>query len=261
MADRTERVARRTGAESRYARLLTRGRNTERTVFFSDAVMAIAMTLLVLEIHIPEVPEAEIGQALLDDIGVFGAYALSFTIIGANWITHHRKFSVISRYDTPLQRINLVFLFLIALLPVATIALTMYQVPITVTLYALDVAGISLVQLWIWVYAWRHDFIQDDIDFDVYALSVRNQFPAPAIFLVSIPIALFIDPVWAMYSWILIIPLAVITTRLPLPNQRRSEKLVAIRVEARTAENERIEEEDLAIAAVEAAAALSRSRD
>ncbi|WP_235492602.1 MULTISPECIES: TMEM175 family protein [unclassified Leifsonia] len=261
MADRTERVARRTGAESRYRRLLMQGTNTERLVFFSDAVMAIAMTLLVLEIHIPEVADDEIGRVLVENVGVFGAYALSFTIIGVNWITHHRKFSVIDRYDTPLLRINLVFLFLIAVLPVATIALTMYQLPVVVALYALDVAGISLVQLWIWVYAWRHDLIRDDVDFDVYALSVRNQFPVPAIFLVSIPVALFVDPVWAMYFWILIVPLAVITARLPLPNQRRSERLVAIRVEARTAENERIEEEDLAIAAVEAAAALSRSRD
>ena len=255
MTDRSERVERRTGAESRYRRLLTQGSSTERTVFFSDAVMAIAMTLLVLEIHIPDVAPSDIGAALLDDLPVFGAYVLSFVIIGINWITHNRKFTVIRRYNAPLQAINLGFLFFVALLPVSTSALSMYQEPVTVVIYAVNVAAISLMQLWLWVYSWRHDFLDEIVDFDVYALSVRNQFPTPAVFLVSIPIALFVDPSVAMYSWILILPLSIITQHLPLPNQRRSEKLVQIRVEARTAENERIDEEDLAIAAVEAAAA------
>src|SRR4051812_12751262 len=92
---------------TRYATLLARGAGTERIQFFSDAVFAIAMTLLVLEIRLPEVED---GDPTWADIGAlwpqFFAYALSFAIIGLNWVTHHRKFLVIVRFDTLLMTIN-----------------------------------------------------------------------------------------------------------------------------------------------------------
>jgi uncharacterized membrane protein len=246
MVDRSSRE-RRTGAENRYRRLFTRGTNTERTVFFSDAVMAIAMTLLVLEIHIPNVAAAEIGAALAEDLPVFGAYALSFAIIGINWITHHRKFTVIRRYDATLQWINLGFLFFVALLPVSTSALSLYQEPVTVVIYAVNVAAISAMQLGLWTYSWRHDFLEEDVDVDVYLLSVRAQLPTPTIFLISIPVALLVDPSWAMYSWILILPLSIVLDRLPLPARRRSDRLVKLREHARAAASERAAMEDAAV--------------
>jgi uncharacterized membrane protein len=235
---------RRTGAENRYRRLFTRGTDTERTVFFSDAVMAIAMTLLVLEIHIPDVAPAEIGAALIEDLPVFGAYVLSFAIIGVNWITHHRKFTVIRRYDSTLQWINLGFLFFIALLPVSTSALSLYQEPVTVVIYALNVAAISAMQLGLWTYAWRQDFLDEGVDVDVYVLSVRAQLPTPTIFLISIPVALLLDPTWAMYSWILILPVSIVLAHLPLPDRRRSERLVLLREHARTATSARSAADD-----------------
>lgn len=83
--------------KDRYRRILETGPNTERTIFFSDAVMAIAMTLLVLEIKIPEVSGSHLGAALLSDVPSLYAYVLAFVLIGVNWLSHHRKFTVIVR--------------------------------------------------------------------------------------------------------------------------------------------------------------------
>ncbi|MEJ3403698.1 TMEM175 family protein [Rathayibacter sp. YIM 133350] len=200
----------------RYRRILTQGDDTERTVFFSDAVMAIAMTLLVLEIHIPEVKDAEIGRALLEELPVFGAYVLSFGIIGLHWINHNRKFRVIRHYDAGLQWINLAFLFFVALLPVITSALVTNGAAVIVVLYAVNVAALSLLQFWMWSYAWRKGFIDEVVDDEVYLVSRRQQLTTPAVFLLSVPIALFIDPTVAMLFWIILLPVGVVARMLPL---------------------------------------------
>jgi len=102
---------------ARYRRILSTGRNTERTIFFSDAVMAIAMTLLVLQIAIPQVAPKHLLSALAGESDALFAYVVAFVLIATNWLSHHRKFVVIARYDAGLQVINLGFLFFIAVLP------------------------------------------------------------------------------------------------------------------------------------------------
>src|ERR1700712_597521 len=92
----------------RHRRLFARGEDTDRLVFFSDAVFAIAMTLLVLDIRLPTLPD---DTNLWPHLGALWsqmfAYALSFLLIALNWMTHHRKFRVIVRYDTTLIWINM----------------------------------------------------------------------------------------------------------------------------------------------------------
>lgn len=88
----------------RYRRILDAGRETERTVFFSDAVMAIAMTLLVLEIKIPDaVHDPTSASDTADDVYALVAYVLAFILIAINWMAHHRTFRVIERFDRQLH--------------------------------------------------------------------------------------------------------------------------------------------------------------
>ena len=68
----------------------------DRLIFFSDAVFAIAMTLLVLAI--PR-PGANISRSLADDQGKFIAYFISFWVIALYWLAHHRLFRLVIRYD------------------------------------------------------------------------------------------------------------------------------------------------------------------
>ncbi|MEA3002517.1 MAG: potassium channel family protein [Sphingomonadales bacterium] len=100
----------------------------ERLVFFSDAVFAIAITLLVLEVHVPELPrgspDSAYWQALLELIPGLIGYFVSFAVIGMFWIGHHRAFSLASRHSRKMVGWNLVLLGIIAFMPFATAFLT-----------------------------------------------------------------------------------------------------------------------------------------
>lgn len=89
----------------------------ERLSTFSDAVFAIAMTLLVLDIPRPPEGAADITQFLLQHSGKFVAYVISFWVISLYWMGHHRLFRHLREYDQGLIMINLALLFCVAFLP------------------------------------------------------------------------------------------------------------------------------------------------
>jgi len=96
----------------------------ERLVFFSDAVFAIAITLLVIEIHPPHlphrVPDSAHWQALAQLIPSFVGYFISFAVIGLFWMGHHRAFALARRYDPRILKWNMGLLALIAFMPFVT---------------------------------------------------------------------------------------------------------------------------------------------
>lgn len=190
----------------RYAKLFGRGEGTDRMQFFSDAVFAIALTLLVLDIRLPETESADLLPALLALWPQYFGFALSFVIIALNWISHHAKYRVIVRFDGRLLRLNFLLLFLVAIVPFPTSVLSDYgpETP-AVVLYAATVAALSITQLIIWSYAVRAGLTSTDVDAAVFRYVVLNVLPAPIVFLISIPIA-FVDPQVAMYAWFAIIP-------------------------------------------------------
>ena len=198
---------------TRYAKLLSRGEGTERIQFFSDAVFAIAMTLLVLEIRVPDTDGDLRWEALGALWPQFFAYALSFTIIGLNWVTHHRKFLVIVRFDAMLMTINLALLGFVALLPFPTSVLADYgdDTPVVV-LYAFNVGIITVLQLALWVHA-RRAGLTERLDDGVYRLVRRNLYPVPVIMGASIVVAFF-SPLVAMWMWILIWPASILVDRV-----------------------------------------------
>ncbi|MFI5218463.1 MAG: TMEM175 family protein [Bacteroidia bacterium] len=92
----------------------------DRIILFSDAVFAIAITLLVIELRLPELDEISnraLGNALLHTIPHFFSFLLSFMIIGIYWVAHHKMFSYVVNYDARLMWLNLLLLFFIALMP------------------------------------------------------------------------------------------------------------------------------------------------
>src|SRR3712207_765145 len=89
-------------------------RELERLIFFSDAVFAIVMTLLVLEIRVPEVPPglaaAQVPGKVLALWPKFFSYVLSFLVTGTYCIAHHQTFQYVRSYDRTLLWLNLLFL-------------------------------------------------------------------------------------------------------------------------------------------------------
>jgi len=93
----------------------------ERIAFFSDAIFAIAITLLTIEIHPPkvtrEMTEAGVLQALKHLVPEFLGLLMSYFFIAIFWIRHHRVFKYIHTYNSRLILINFIFLFTIILYP------------------------------------------------------------------------------------------------------------------------------------------------
>jgi uncharacterized membrane protein len=96
----------------------------DRLVFFSDAVFAIAVTLLVLDIRVPSLPRevsvADSWAAFADLTPSFFAFALSFLVIGRFWMGHHERFRSLRHFDQRLMWPNMLYLMAIAFMPFAT---------------------------------------------------------------------------------------------------------------------------------------------
>jgi len=120
-----------------------------RLVLFSDAVFAIAITLLAIEIHPPE-HWTSVGELFFLMGPKLAAYAISFAVIGIYWVSHRRLFERIARANGMLDALNFITLGLVALLPLGTELLWEQEAgrafPVYVTLVAL--IGVSLGLLW-----------------------------------------------------------------------------------------------------------------
>ena len=130
---------------------------TNRLEAFSDGVFAIAITLLVLEIGIPDGPSSDLWQAVTDQWPSYLAYVVSFASIGAAWIAHSTMTEFLDRVDATFLRINLLLLLVVAFLPFPTKLLAEHLAPdeserVAVTLYgATLIATSSLIAiLWRW---------------------------------------------------------------------------------------------------------------
>jgi uncharacterized membrane protein len=100
----------------------TTGLGTERIAAFSDGVIAIIITIMVLELKLPEgAAGGNVWRSFLAPLGPKVAiYALSFVIVGALWINHHQLLAVVRRPTLQLMWLNLLLLFFLSLIPLAT---------------------------------------------------------------------------------------------------------------------------------------------
>lgn len=184
----------------------------DRLVFFSDAVMAIAITLMALEIRLPEIEPTLISVELPGALRALSprlfVYFLSFTVIGVYWVLHHRLFRLIHNYDGRLLVLNLLYLMFVALVPASTNALGTYpNEAITVQLYAVSVALMGLAQFAGWYYAQnRAGILVEGVSQNLKRYFNLRILVPPTVFLVSLPIA-DLSPPLAQLSWALMIPM------------------------------------------------------
>lgn len=177
----------------------------DRLINFSDAVIAIAVTLLAIDIRIPRIEDtALLGPAVLNLLPQIAIFALSFIVVASFWYSHHRLFRLIDRYDDRLLWLNIIFLMGVAFLPVPAAALGEHgpEQPI-VLFFAVCYIFISLAEYALWHHASRrHRLIDPDIPaHSIRYISLRLLIPS-LIFTLSAAIALF-NPLLAMLSWLL----------------------------------------------------------
>jgi uncharacterized membrane protein len=184
-----------------------RGLEFERIVFFSDAVFAIAITLLALEIRVPELEApaaAALPGALLGLIPGVAAYGLSFLVIAQFWMGHHRMFHFLVDYDYRLAWLNLFFLLGVAFIPVPTQLIARYgSIPLATVFYAATLALVALLEFFIWRYAaGNQQLLRAGTTARLADYVALRLLAMAAVFTLSIPLALY-SPSTAQLSWLL----------------------------------------------------------
>ena len=135
---------------------------TNRLEAFSDGVFAIAITLLVLELHVPDVERGRLWHGLVDEWPQFAAYLSSFFVIGIMWVNHHSMFKQIRRTDRKLLFLNLLLLLWTALLPFPTGLISRHlgdggtDAKVAEAVYGANLTLAAIAFSLIWTYAVRH---------------------------------------------------------------------------------------------------------
>ncbi len=194
-------------------------RELDRLIFFSDAVFAIVMTLLVLEIQVPEVPSeraaADLPGLVLELWPKFFSYVLSFLVVGMYWIGHHQTFRYIMGYDRTLLWLNLLFLLSISFIPFPTDLLGEYgELRFAVIFYAASVGLARLLLAFVWWYAVKGPIrISEDLEPGIARYHLFRSLTIPFIFLVSIGVA-FVSENLAVASWFILFVVDAVLWRL-----------------------------------------------
>lgn len=149
----------------------TNDRGTGRIEAFSDGVIAVAITLLILDIHVPNV-QTGLLQALLNQWPSYLGYVTSFLVITIFWANHHTMFRHIQQVDYAILLINSLFLMCIAFIPFVTALLTKYITSTSPTeqhtaaiVYGatLLLNGILFNSIW-WYAVWKRRLVRSDLD-------------------------------------------------------------------------------------------------
>ncbi len=191
---------------------------------FSDGVFAIAITLLVLDLVVPEVQEGDVGRALVDQWPIYLAYFVSFASIGAAWIHHSAITEHLDRVDPIVLRLNLLLLFVVSLLPFTTKMLGEYlheadAERLGVTIYGLNLLAMSAMGSILWRHAVAQLLIKADRSEDAVRAMTRKLDPSLGFYAVTIGVGLLAPSVAVfMYMAIalyLLIPFRAIAQLLP----------------------------------------------
>lgn len=182
------------------AQKLSEGLKTNRIEALSDGIFAIAMTILVLSFEtILERPE-DISENFLSD-KIFGLwpdllhYVVSFLILGAFWLQHHRQFHHIKRVDAKLIFINIIWLMMIAVIPFSTVLVGDYgHLYFAAFLFELNLFAAGLLSFAQWAYvSANRGFLEENTGEDVIAFFKRRSLIIPAVSVLAMLVSL-LDP-------------------------------------------------------------------
>ena len=193
------------------------GNRLDRLLALSDGIFAFATTLLVLGL-LPQTGLSSAGTLAFLSSSRFDAtvlaYFLGFFVTGFYWLAHRRIFGLILRDDRTLAQLNLVTLSFVVLVPFATVVLDdAGDIAVGALVYAAVQAGAGFGLLGTWLYAsGRGKLVSESLFREWRRYITLRAAIAPAVFLVSIPVAFF-DPRVAEYSWILLFLISLLNVR------------------------------------------------
>jgi uncharacterized membrane protein len=156
------------------------GMSVGRLEAFSDGVLAIVITLLILDIHVPGRGERDLAAELADQWPEYVGYLLSFITVGIVWLNHHAVINILRQTNHTLQSLNLVLLLPLTVLPWPTALLAEYaggtigQQRLVVVVYGVTISLMAFAFNVLWRYVLRHpELWKPQITRDM--LEVRNR--------------------------------------------------------------------------------------
>jgi uncharacterized membrane protein len=179
-----------------------------RITTLADGVFAIVMTLLVLGIDVPEVPEEEIADRLVGEVlwlwPLIATYVVSFLYLGIYWIGHHSQYHYMRVVNTNALWLNIVFLMFVCLIPFTTGLVGTYpRQEIALSLYGANLIAISLASLAHWRYASRAGLLEAEAGTREMRKATRRLLIGAALFALAIALA-FVHTPWSLAVFLLV---------------------------------------------------------
>jgi uncharacterized membrane protein len=180
----------------------------ERIVLFSDAVFAIAITLLIIDIKVPEiksglpVTDENFLQSSAELYPKFMGFIFSFFLISLYWTIHHKMFGFVVNYNGKLVWLNLLFLFSIVLMPFSTAVYSKYSTALYLHLiwpyfvYVFNICLTGFLNFFLWNYIGNpgNSVAEGLPGGDFLQKAKIRSLMLPAIFTGSLLVAIFVDP-------------------------------------------------------------------
>lgn len=194
-----------------------------RLITLTDGVLSIAMTLLVLDVRLPEsvatMDNGALWRALVGIWPQIFSYGLSFFVIGALWLAHVQKFRHVQGTSGVLAWLHILFLLLVGFVPFTTSVLAESGNAVATAVYAVVMATASLLLGSMSVHARRRGLVDPDTRAEGLMGVALSQFGTAIVFYASAGIA-FIDADAAKYCWFLLIPVGLWRGRRPARKAR-----------------------------------------
>jgi uncharacterized membrane protein len=175
---------------------------------FSDGVFAIAITLLVLELAVPEGSEGHLLSAVLSLWPSYLAYIVSFATIGATWLGHNSITHYMHGANTAVLRLNLALLLVVSFLPFPTKLVAEYlgsreDEKVATTIFGVTLLAVTSLLSLLWREAVGHQLVHPATGDEEITLLSKRLTPSLALYLVLIVVGLF-TPLIALIGYLVI---------------------------------------------------------
>ncbi len=187
-------------AESKQSRIV----NLSRLEALGDAIFAFALTLLALDLKLPDVTAGDLATAILAMLPKLLIFVFAFLVIAQEWDVHQRTMMHIVRADGVFVWLNLFSLMFVVLMPASADILGRYPLqPLALTFFGINTALLCLSSWGMWQYAsYRHRLLDNEIRPDTIQMIGRLWLFPPIIIAVTIPLG-FVNAIPVYVIWVL----------------------------------------------------------
>ncbi|WP_319458877.1 TMEM175 family protein [Micromonospora sp. RTP1Z1] len=205
-------------------------RDSARVEAFSDAVIAIVLTVMAVELlqFGPDTPKDKgLAAALAHEWRSYLAYVITFAIVGQIWLTHHNMWRYVVRVDQMLLVFNLALMLFVAAIPFTANQLSDHlrgtdaDQQLSAALYVGTVLGEALFFNLSWWWARRRNLLHPDLDPRLAKAVARRYRLGPLLYLIAFAVV-FIDPILSLCAYLLLVGLYLIRGPGDLPSTART---------------------------------------